>query len=297
MKMLKSLPELMILIKGMLQAMTSVAYVMGLLVIITYVFAIAFTQLAVGTPSIGDVYFTNVPLSMYSLLIHATFCDDLSGFTNALREEMWPLLVFALIFICLAALTVMNMLIGVLCEVVAAVAETEKEQILTDNVCTRLADIATKLDENFDSKISYEEFSRIVEVPDALSALQEVGVNPEGIVDFAELFFFEDGQSIELTFDAFMEMVLDLRESNTATVKDILNLWKQIKENTNSAISDNMTAITALDKKMDSRIEALNKKVDDSTNRIESQFEVVLRELRVVSSQLPPHLFPSLQDV
>merc|ERR1719310_2576704 len=53
MRMLRSLPELMILVKGMVTAMKSVVYVMGLLVIITYVFAIAFTQLSVGTESIG----------------------------------------------------------------------------------------------------------------------------------------------------------------------------------------------------------------------------------------------------
>merc|ERR1719335_2181388 len=75
MRMLKSLPELMILIKGMVTAMKSVCYVMGLLVIITYVFAIAFTQLSAGT-DYGVDYFDNVALSMYSLLIYGTFLDD-----------------------------------------------------------------------------------------------------------------------------------------------------------------------------------------------------------------------------
>merc|ERR1719247_365086 len=73
MRMLRSLPELMILIKGMVTAMKSVAYVMGLLVLITYVFAIAFTQLAVGTESLGDTFHANISNSMYSLLIYLTF--------------------------------------------------------------------------------------------------------------------------------------------------------------------------------------------------------------------------------
>merc|ERR1711977_785070 len=61
MRMLRSLPELMILIKGMVTAMKSVAYVMGLLVLITYVFAIAFTQLAIDPEKeMGDAYFANV---------------------------------------------------------------------------------------------------------------------------------------------------------------------------------------------------------------------------------------------
>merc|ERR1712137_697845 len=75
-RMLRSLPELMILLKGMATAMRSVVYVMCLLVLITFVFAIAFTQLAEDTDTIGELYFDNVALSMYSLLVYATFLDN-----------------------------------------------------------------------------------------------------------------------------------------------------------------------------------------------------------------------------
>ena len=54
----------MILVKGMMTAMKSVFYVMCLLVILTYVFAIAFTQLSVNTPTIGETYFANVAFGM-----------------------------------------------------------------------------------------------------------------------------------------------------------------------------------------------------------------------------------------
>merc|ERR1712124_190996 len=99
MRMLRSLPELMILIKGMATAMKSVMYVMCLLVLITYVFAIAFTQLAVGTEVIDEAYFANVAHSMYSLLIFATFMDDLSAFTDDLRAYMPALLPLTFIFV------------------------------------------------------------------------------------------------------------------------------------------------------------------------------------------------------
>ena len=54
-------------------------------------------------------------------------------------------------------------------------------------------------------------------------------MNPIGIVNFAELFLLEDGKPVELAFETFFSMVLDLRESNTATVKDVMNLWMNIK--------------------------------------------------------------------
>jgi hypothetical protein len=242
MRMLRSLPELMILIKGMATAMKSVVYVMALLVLLTYVFAIAFTQLAVSTyedygeESVGDTLFANIALSMYSLLIYATLLDDLIDFTDALREQNWILLVLAFIYITLAALTVMNMLIGVLCEVVSAVAETERDDIKTTTLSFKMREVVGALDRDKNKMISYAEFTEILEHPKTLEALADVGVDPLGLVDFAEFFFFEDGVPVELTFETFMEMVLDLRETNKATVKDRLLVWKQIKGTTNKDI-------------------------------------------------------------
>merc|ERR1719269_451387 len=88
-RMLRSLPELMILVKAMVTAMKSVFYVMVLLVIATYVFAIACTQLSVDT-EMGKTYFFNVLLSMYSLIVYATLLDNLADFCNAVRAESIP---------------------------------------------------------------------------------------------------------------------------------------------------------------------------------------------------------------
>mmetsp|Transcript_102850 Transcript_102850/g.219951 ORF Transcript_102850/g.219951 Transcript_102850/m.219951 type:complete len:518 (-) Transcript_102850:197-1750(-) len=284
MRMLRSLPELMILIKGMVTAMKSVFYVMCLLVILLYVFAIAFTQLTVDS-EIGDVYFTNVSLSMYSLLIHATFLDDLAGFMNDIRNEMWPLLVLALVFIALAALTVMNMLIGVLCEVVTAVANTEREEIRANQVSEQLQSIVQSLDANNDGTISYEEFTQIIEKPDALRALNEVEVNPLGLIDFAEISFFEDGEPKDLSFEAFMDMVLDLRESNTATVKDLLKLWMQVRSSSVTTIRDAKTTAASLSTVLDQTTKELTEKLDQKTQTIEDQLASVLSEVRKITSQ------------
>lgn len=263
-RMMRSLPELMILIKGMITAMKSVVYVMCLLAIILYVFGIAFTQLAIDKEVIRERYFQNVALSMYSLLIYGTFLDDLSQFCDDIRAESIPILVLLFLFICLSALTVMNMLIGVLCEVVSAVAETEKEMILTATVSEKMLGIVNDLDTNANGMISFVEFRRILEIPQALRALEEVGVDPAGVVDFAELMFFEDSdpnKPVELPFDTFMEMILDLRCSNTATVKDIKYMWRQI--------GPKMTHLT---KDVD--------ELKDRTHRIEHSVDAVLTEVK-----------------
>eukprot|EP00747_Dinoflagellata_sp_TGD_P085875 gnl/TRDRNA2_/TRDRNA2_163051_c1_seq2.p1 gnl/TRDRNA2_/TRDRNA2_163051_c1~~gnl/TRDRNA2_/TRDRNA2_163051_c1_seq2.p1 ORF type:complete len:143 (-),score=45.02 gnl/TRDRNA2_/TRDRNA2_163051_c1_seq2:237-665(-) len=122
------------------------------------------------------------------------------------------------------------MLIGVLCEVVSAVAATEKETLEVAYVKSKLQDFLQEIDEDTDGKISKGEFVKILENVGAARALSEVGVDPVGLVDFADFIFDdEDGGDSELEFGQFMEVVLQLRGSNNATVKDIVDLRKFVK--------------------------------------------------------------------
>merc|ERR1711904_189368 len=145
--------------------------------------------------------------------------------------------------------------------------ETLSEQMRT---------IVGELDQNFDGKISYKEFIKIMAKPDALAALDDVGVSPTGIVDFAELFFFEDGQPVELDFTDFMEVILDLRESNTATVKDMLNLWMKIKVNTNKDLG----RVKGQAFELHTRVDETMKKFNVQQSAIETTIETMLAEVK-----------------
>jgi voltage-gated sodium channel len=127
-RMLRSMPELMILIKGMVAASRSVFFTMCLLVIGLYLFAIAMRQLTQGT-DVGELFFYSVPASMYKLTIEGVFLDNLGYTVDTIAESSPFYAVIFLIFVVFAALMVMNMLIGVLCEVVSAVASTEREEM------------------------------------------------------------------------------------------------------------------------------------------------------------------------
>ena len=97
-----------------------------------YVFAVAMTQLLHGT-TVGEKYYHSVPRSMYTLWIHGVLLDDVGVMANRLLREDWFYVGVYFFYILLAALTVMNMLIGVLCEVVSATAATEKEDQRAEN--------------------------------------------------------------------------------------------------------------------------------------------------------------------
>jgi len=230
-RMLRSVPELMILVKGMASAMKSVFYVMCLLLIFMYVFAIALTQMGNETDKVGEEFFSSVSHSMKTLLISGVFLDNLSGIGQAMLNESGLCLVAFFTFILLGNLTVMNMLIGVLCEVVSDVAKVEKEDMRVEFVTEKLRLILESLDANCDYKISKEEFRRILQFPAAVVALNDVGVDPEGIVDYADFIFDElmdESTEHEITFEDFMGVVLQLRGCNVATVKDCVDLRKFI---------------------------------------------------------------------
>jgi len=138
-----------------------------------------------------------------------------------------------LLFILLASLTVMNMLVGVLVEVVSVVSAVEKEQMEVNFVKTSLQNMLNNndIDSNKDSLISKSEFANLLSKPQAARALQNVGVDAVGLVDFSDYIFHGDSDSDrELTFTDFIEMVLQLRGTNKATVKDIVDLRKFVRK-------------------------------------------------------------------
>lgn len=235
-RLLRAMPELLILIKGMLAAVRSVCFTLLLLLILTYAFGIAFKQLAVGTEA-ADLYFKTLPMSMHTLLRNGTLLDGLTIITTILSRDAWYLLVLFYFYVLLSSLTVMNMLIGVLCQVVSNVSQTEREQMTITAVKDKLKHIMdnTGIDRNGDNLISEDEFHSLLENAEAAKCLQEVGVDVVGLVDVAE-FVFEDADAEDgddggrqLSFPKFCDVILNLRGSNTATVKDIVDLRKSVR--------------------------------------------------------------------
>jgi hypothetical protein len=188
-RMLRSLPELMVMIKGMLTATASVGYTLGLLLLITYIFSIAMVNLAPEDSGIKETYFSSVPESMHNLIIFCVFLDNLSNITLEVKEESPVCLILVWLYIALAALTVLNMLVGILCEVISGVACEEKESMMIDHVKDKFSGIANQLDQNKDRLLSWDEFKEIAVMPEALRLLKGVDVDPENLIDAAEDFF------------------------------------------------------------------------------------------------------------
>jgi hypothetical protein len=233
---LRSFPELVIMIKGMTTAVSSVSYVLLFLVMTSYIFGIALVQLGAETsldnepmedgPDPVD-YFPKVGQAMWMLWVYGIFGDNLAEFCDTVRERSTVCLAIVTVFIIVGQVMILNMLIGILCQVISGVAEEERESIMVDKVHEKFGEIVKSLDRNKSGTISWSEFQVILQNQRALSALESVSVDAEGLIDAAEDYFFEDGKETELTFEGFMDMVLELRGGQQAMVKDLIGLGKR----------------------------------------------------------------------
>ena len=113
------------------------------------------------------------------------------------------------------------MLMGIIVEVMHTVGIMEKEEIMVSNVNRRMTEVLKTIDRNLDDKLSKDEFNTMLMTPKTAMVIKDLGVDPVGLVDFAEFIFRDDEQ---INFPEFIQLLCQLRGANQTTVKDIVDL-------------------------------------------------------------------------
>jgi hypothetical protein len=258
-RLLRAAPELMIMIKAMRAALRGVIFAFILLVAMVYVFAILLRQLTAGE-DYGNEFFPNVPCSMATLLLDGAFPDQkdliygvgggcpenlaaaMSADPHTLSRMLYgSIIVLYLIF---ASLTCLNMLVGILCDVVSAVSSFEREEMLLSHVRDCLWGLleSVGIDPETDM-INRETFEDLLAKKQAIITLHELGVDVIGLVEQLD-FIFAD--SDDLNFGDFFDLILKLRGTNHATVKDMVDLRKLIRNESDRLEADFLRILPAV---------------------------------------------------
>jgi len=175
-----------------------------------------------------DSYFASIPDGMRTLLLPGLFPDSNDHVMN-MAAEHWIFALLFVMFIVVAAITIMNMLVGVLVEVVSVVAAVEKESLNGQYVRGELQHLMeTQLDADGSGTLSMKEVELLIMNEHAAKVIQQVGVDVLGLVDIAEFHLFN--QKEEITFSEFLELVLQLRGSQSVCVRDVVNLRKYMQD-------------------------------------------------------------------
>jgi len=220
-RLLKAVPELMVIGHGIVIVARTVVVIFCVLFLVIYTFAIVFTQLGKGT-ELEKRLCPDMLTTMGTLLLGGIL-PDIAPTTLEMATEHFFFGACFFIFVLMAYVMIMNMLIGVLVEVVAVVASVEKEKNQVASVKRVLQKWAPEADMDGDNLFGVSEFKRMLNHAGCAKDLNDVGVDAVALIDHADFVY---RNKTELTFAELLAVVLGLRGRNDPKVQDLVQLRK-----------------------------------------------------------------------
>lgn len=189
-RLMRAVPELVTLLRSMALALRSVMSTLALLLIFIYIFAIIIkSQMPKTDDELLHEKFGRLSYSMWTLLCTGTFMDDITQVSSAMLQVSWALTALFIIFVMLSSFTVLNMLVGLLCEVISAISALEKEKVIVQYVRGKLMGVLEMMDEDGNGTISRAEFITLLEKPEAVQALTDLGVDVPNLMTLSDHLF------------------------------------------------------------------------------------------------------------
>lgn len=218
-RLVRACPDLAVLVRGMSMALRAVFSTICLLMVVIYIFAVGFVQM-LGDSEDSKECFGTVPRGMNCLLMSGVFPDQESLIITMLRTH-WVYYVSLLAYFTLACFTVLNMLIGVVINVITGVAEAEAEARIVIGVEHQIREAMNYIDTDNNNRVSVEEFRLLIDNQHVVQSMAEVGVDVFALAECGDFVFHK---APNLSFEDFMQHVLMFRSSNTCTVKDAVDI-------------------------------------------------------------------------
>lgn len=232
-KLMRHFPELQIIVKGMLASIRSVGSTAILLILVLYVWAILFTSeyhqgnledLDDEIPDVA-VFFGSMGKSMRSLFVMGTILDDITACTDTIRatDSGTVMLIAFIIFVLVSSFTILNMLIGILCEVVSATGDGERATNTEHRVRDAIQSIFHAMDKDGDGEITRPEFIETCQNPKVRASLEELNIKPKHFDMYADLLFkaeTEGKPEITLKLDDTIKMIMRLRPGTAVSALD-----------------------------------------------------------------------------
>merc|ERR1712110_437738 len=263
-RLMRSFPELVTIIKGMLAATRAVGSSLFMVSVLIYIFAIVMHMFLEGNPDEDlQEFFGTLPRCMWTLLVNGTLLDEVSSVMNAIVHKGEVNTTIAIIFFCifvlLSAITVMNMLIGILCEVVTQVAAHEKEEAAA-NIMRQTILLELKKYDDGDGMIVWDEVAELMADPASVIVLESLGIDIDYLLQLQTMSYEIPGA--EYSMETLMEQMLMCRRDLPATVKHVI-------------VQQSLTYW------------ALSNKIEQQEKRIQAHIQEVLRGSNRASAKKP----------
>lgn len=150
-------------------------------------------------------------------MIHSLFPDLGTVFLDFASRS--PVLVFIyIIFITIITFVLLNMLVGIMCQVAHVTAALEKEERAATDLRDELAIMLCDEDQN---SIGPEVLDVLIEDPENVKFMLNMGIDVVDLVEQAHILF---PNHLRYDFNGFVNMLMNMRGSNQITFKDLCSL-------------------------------------------------------------------------
>lgn len=245
--LVRAMPELFILLKGLVAASRSVFFVVLSLLLAMYCFSIMMTQFLRDTEA-GEIYFPDVLESMHTLFLHGTLLGSVADMAHEIRENGSGLAEAVFLFYVFISLVLIAIMLGVVCQILSTVAEAEKSGLEMLYMKERLLGIVSGLDIAQTDYLTRDDFTQCLTSAEFARELQNLDIDVVAMVDSFDFFCKDD----KISIGKFLELALRLRTNRALTFNDML-LFQRSKhspstqpssseEETNNTESNNNTA-------------------------------------------------------
>eukprot|EP00928_Gymnodinium_smaydae_P002692 TRINITY_DN10966_c0_g1_i1.p1 TRINITY_DN10966_c0_g1~~TRINITY_DN10966_c0_g1_i1.p1 ORF type:complete len:615 (+),score=65.00 TRINITY_DN10966_c0_g1_i1:66-1910(+) len=228
-RIVRMIPEMHIMVKAISAGKRTVTFAFLLLALVIYVFGLSLVQTLRHTP-VGSDYFGSMLRAVNSLFILGTFFGGISEtFFSRIERESYLALGMVYTFLVITATIIMNMVIGVLCEIISNVAAAEKDAIqikwIKDNL-THMVQIDR--DELGNEVIRHNEFQVMMDNHETIATLRAIDVDINTFAEFVETLFESSAERDVVSVWQVAELCAQLRGCNSATVKDIIEVRRML---------------------------------------------------------------------
>ncbi|CAK0838303.1 unnamed protein product [Prorocentrum cordatum] len=174
---------------------------------------------------------------MMFLLMHGTFLDSVGSKGLEINREggLFMLFIF-LVYIFMTSFLMLNMLIGVVCEMVSSVKHGEQEMMAKVSLRSLLHDIMEVYDSDGTGALTQSEFELFIRNVEVMQALHQFDVDIKCLGTLGEMVLSHAAQEgraeehVGLNFDEIMSLAVRLKGSSACRVEDIVHLREFTKQ-------------------------------------------------------------------
>merc|ERR1719506_1420407 len=229
-RLMKAFPELVTMIKGLCRSLRAISSSMILVGLMVYTWAILLHMMMKDEEEFNTemkeelgLDFRTITNCMWALLMDGTLMLD--GTPTLMTKLLWApkinMLLAGLFFVLyalLSALLILQMLIGVLCDVVSRVGQEQRDAQAVGLVKQEILGELQKF-ETGDGKIGQRQLLKVMKHPQCKALMKKLNINRLFMMELQRMMF--PTERSQVPFKAVLELMIMCRGDNTATVETL----------------------------------------------------------------------------